>query len=214
MTSVVRFEEWQEPTGITAATTDSSGNVTFDNDVTVSGGATVSGDLTVTGNMTSANQGLTLVRSVTPDTNVSSVTVSNVFSNDFRNYKILYFGGYGSTISALNLTLGSSSTAYYWAYSYISYSGSTVTNSGNNVSNFTNVGEISATNGNMMDCDIYGPNIAKPTAITWHMSGQSVNLWGAGRHGPSSQYTSFTLTPSSGTLSAGLLQVYGYNNGA
>lgn len=37
MTSVVRFEEWQEPTGTTAATVDSSGNVSFNNNVTATG---------------------------------------------------------------------------------------------------------------------------------------------------------------------------------
>lgn len=37
MTSVVRFEEWQEPTGTTAATVDSSGNVAFSGNVSVDG---------------------------------------------------------------------------------------------------------------------------------------------------------------------------------
>jgi hypothetical protein len=43
VTSVVRFEEWQEPTGTTAATVDGSGNVSFSGDLTSSG--TVYGDL-------------------------------------------------------------------------------------------------------------------------------------------------------------------------
>lgn len=43
MTSVVRFEEWQEPTGTTAATVDGSGNLTFSNAVTVTGTLTVGG---------------------------------------------------------------------------------------------------------------------------------------------------------------------------
>lgn len=37
MTSVVRFEEWQEPTGTTAATVDGSGNVSFSGTITQGG---------------------------------------------------------------------------------------------------------------------------------------------------------------------------------
>lgn len=170
-----------------------------------------SGDV-LTASDLNQSSGLVLLRSVTPSSGSSSVTVSNVFNNDFRNYKIQYFGGQGSTLSALNLTLGSTATLYYWAYRYITFStGSEFTNNFGNDSKFVNVGEVSNTNGNMMDCDIYGPNIAKPTAITWQGSFQSVLLWGAGRLGNSTQYTDFTITPASGTFGAGLLQVYGYN---
>ena len=151
---------------------------------------------------------------VVPGTAVSSVTVNGVFSNNFQNYKVQYYGGTGSTLVALNLTLGSTTTGYYWAYRYITYSaGAEFTNNFGNDSRFVNVGEISNTNGNMMDCDIYGPNMAKPTGITWHGSFQSVSLWGAGRLGNTSQYTGFTVTPNSGTMTGGRLMVYGYSNG-
>jgi hypothetical protein len=156
--------------------------------------------------------GLVLLRTVTPGTGVSSVTVTNVFNNNFRNYKILYSGGFGSTIAALNLQLGSLTTGYYYAYRYLIYAtGGQSTQNGNNVSIWVNPGEISAGNGNMMDCTLFAPNIASPTGITWHGSFQSVVLWGGGRQSSTTPQTDFTIKPASGTMSGGLLQVYGFN---
>ena len=77
MTSVVRFEEWQEPTGITAATTDASGNVTFDNGVTVDGTLSSGGAPVVTSDDISTIVKLTQAEydALTPDANTLYVIV-------------------------------------------------------------------------------------------------------------------------------------------
>ena len=93
MTSVVRFEEWQEPTGTTAATVDSSGNVSL------SGDLSVSGSVTSTGNP----QGLTLLKSVTVGQGVSTVTVTDAFSSTFDNYEIIMSGGTQSQVTDVKL---------------------------------------------------------------------------------------------------------------
>ena len=122
MTSVVRFEEWQEPTGTTAATTDSSGNVTFDNDVTVTG------TITSTGNP----QGLTFIKSVTIGSGVSSVTVSGVFSADFQNYKILIDVADSTGDTAFHFQIGAATAGYYGGHYAYRFNGATYNNFSNN----------------------------------------------------------------------------------
>ena len=213
MTSVVRFEEWQEPTGTTAATTDASGNVTFDNDVTVSGGATVSGDLTVTGNMTSANQGLVLVKSVTVGSGVSSVTVTNAFSATFDNYEIIMSGGIQTATTDVRLKLGSSSTGYYGFLTYGSVASSTVGGARiNNDAQFNWVGGPSGVGqATHASFQLFAPYLSMYTKIR-NAGYQNGNNYGTmqGEHQVASSYTSFELFIDSGLLSGGTIRVYGY----
>lgn len=67
MTSVVRFEEWQEPTGTTAATVDGSGNVAFSGTITQGGVLMPSAaELNALNNVTSLYASTTSVPTNTP----------------------------------------------------------------------------------------------------------------------------------------------------
>ena len=217
MTSVVRFEEWQEPTGTTAATTDASGNVTFDNDVTVSGGATVSGDLTVTGNMTSANQGLVLVKTQTVGSGVSSVTVNDAFSSTYENYRVTCNGGGGSTAGELQLQMGSTTTGYYSQLVYTAWASPwTPTGTGSsNAANF-NVAGTNDPGGTILNLDIFNPYVNHRTVISGGFTGMQTTRAGGYVNGfllNGTSYTGFTILVSTGTMTGGTIRVYGYTNG-
>lgn len=144
MTSVVRFEEWQEPTGTTAATVDSSGNVSL------SGDLSVSGSVTSTGNP----QGLTLITpsSVTGGTlsgakvvvsGVSTVNIQGIFTSDFENYLMnarIYDASTPCDIHFrwLNGSTDLSTNDYWWAYQGLTYSSASAnTATGNSTYGYT-----------------------------------------------------------------------------
>lgn len=158
--------------------------------------------------------GLTLVKTQTIGSAVSSVTVSDCFSSTYDNYKILISNGVGSTDGIqLNMALGASTTQYYTSGMYTDFStgGAGTANSSNSAS-WIRVG-YSATNVLFMDMDIIGPNLAYATYAASHMNRNGNNLGNlVYLHNVSTAYTSFTLTTSTGTLTGGTIRVYGYAN--
>lgn len=158
--------------------------------------------------------GLTLISATTIGSAVASVTVSNAFSSTYDNYKIILSGGVGSANGEFTMQLGATTTGYYEFYVYGSYTATTV--SGQNVNNGSawNVGYVS-TNGLNLNCDIFAPNLAKNTQIA-AVDGRALTtgnaVFRAGNLSNTTQYTAFTLTPDSGTLTGGVIRVYGYQN--
>ena len=162
----------------------------------------------------SAN-GLTLVKTQTIGTTVSSVTVSDAFSSTYDNYLITVSSGVGSSVGAnCQMTLGSTTTGYYYAGAYMSYSSATV--NGYNVSNgaswqATYVG----TSANSGIINLQSPYLSKVTTFTSVQAGTSSGatmVEFTGFLDNTTSYTAFTLTPNTGTLTGGLIRVYGYQN--
>jgi len=159
--------------------------------------------------------GLTLISTTTIGTTVSSVTVSNAFSSTYDSYKILVSGGSSSAFSVLMLKFGSTVTGYYAGYLATTYStAAQVGLSDNNAAQFTYPGGCNA-NGLTMTCDVINPNLAKNTTIFGGYgaldTASSSRLY-AGFLNDTTQYTAFTISPNSGTLTGGTIKVYGYAN--
>jgi len=156
--------------------------------------------------------GLTLISTTTVGTTVSSVTVSNVFSATYDNYKVIYSGGVASTGVDLQLTLGATTTGYFFSLGYIPWgatSVSAITN--NNGASFGYAGGAS-TKFAFSNFDIFRPFASDETVITVSNANDSNAAFGGGYLNNSTSYTAFTLTPSSGTLTGGTIRVYGYQN--
>jgi hypothetical protein len=159
--------------------------------------------------------GLTLVKAQTIGSGVSSVNVTSAFSSTYDNYKIMVSGGVGSADAGLNLKLGSTTTGYYQFNIVGQYSSGTVSGgNGSNSANFPLAG-IATASSISGDFDLQNPNAAKNTHYK-AMCAQS-NTAGntfliSGYLANTTQYTDFTLTPASGTLTGGTIRVYGYQN--
>jgi hypothetical protein len=161
--------------------------------------------------------GMWLVKTQTIGTTVSSVTVTGAFSADYDNYFVTISGGAGSQSAGVNLTLGSTSTGYYYAASYNTYAVSTVLGfTGANTSSIQECCYMStgAINFQMV---IKNPFLAKNTFFNWQLSGAAtssvnLNVNGGGYLADTTSYTAFTLTPTGGTLTGGTIRVYGYRN--
>jgi len=158
---------------------------------------------------------LTLIASQVIGTTVSSVTVSSAFSATYDNYKITVSGGVGSTASAMLMTLGSTSAGYYWGLQGADFAGSASANGASNTSSWRVGASNTTTFSTTMD--LMSPNLAKNTAFagtyllpTASTAGTMGNT--GGFLNDNTQYTAFTLTPSTGTLTGGTIRVYGYSN--
>lgn len=158
--------------------------------------------------------GLWLVKSQTVGTGVTSVTVTDAFSADYDNYRIIYGGGVGSTNITLSLKLGASTTGYYSILNYATYAANTVPLSAgdNNFSLWAYVGYAS-TSMVQVSLDIINPNKAQWTAYnnaSW--AGTAVAGTSSGTHQVNTAYTDFTLGVNTGTITGGTIRVYGYRN--
>ena len=159
--------------------------------------------------------GLNLVKAQTIGTAVSSVTVTGAFSSTYDNYMVTISGGSGSVSGGLKLQLGSTTTGYYSWLLYGSYTGTAV--NGFNQNNTTFCGDFGYTsaNGHTGVANILSPNLAARTSWNMAFASTATNYYAGWQNGfvnDTTQYTAFTLTTGSGTITGGTIRVYGYQN--
>jgi hypothetical protein len=157
--------------------------------------------------------GLRLIKKQIIGSAVASVTVTGAFSSTYENYKVIVSGGTSSTNGNALLTLGSTNTGYYSAGMYTAYNSTTVVGlASSNSSSWANAVSMQTTTV-IGDFTLYSPNLAKATTFdAQHAEPNTggVALIRKGFLNDTTQYTAFTLTPSSGTLTGGTIYVYGY----
>lgn len=175
---------------------------------------TVSGGVPTWATPSAGGAGLTLVKSQTIGSAVSSVTVTGAFSSTYDNYYITVTGGAASANLNLRLTLGSTTSGYYANGYYMTYASATVNGFNDNGIAFFSGGQGTA-NGLMMGLDVQSPNLATRTvllsdSVQAASGGYIQSTWGYLDN--NTQYTAFTLTTGSGTITGGTIRVYGYQN--
>jgi hypothetical protein len=163
-----------------------------------------------------ANSGLVYVTSTTFGTAATSLTVSNVFSSTYDNYRITVHGGTGSTNLDLYLTLGASATGYYGGVMYHPYTTAgpaTVNAIGHpSAAEWRYVANVGTT-ASAGVIDLFGPNLAKPTGMVAQYAVLNVNgsvTGSSGFHNVATAYTAFTLTANTGNVTGVTVTVYGY----
>jgi hypothetical protein len=158
--------------------------------------------------------GLWLVKSQTIGTAVSTVTVTDAFSADYDNYRIIVSGGAGSTDLGLTLTLGATTTGYYYGALGYTWAGATNNNGAANAAGFVIAG-LGTAQGLSMVLDVCRPFATDETFVTgsqvFMATGQRMQLYG-GYLNNTTSYTAFTLTTSTGTVTGGTVYVYGWRD--
>jgi hypothetical protein len=160
---------------------------------------------------------LTLVKTQTIGSGVSTVTVSDAFSSTYDNYRVTISGGVTSASSGITLQLGATATGYYSFSVYGSYSSNTVNGFGQ--SNTTSIGDFAtgSANGIFTVADILAPNLAARTMVNISWASIDTTLYANFKNGyvnNATQYTAFTIAPGTGgvTMTGGTIRVYGYQN--
>jgi hypothetical protein len=152
--------------------------------------------------------GMTLLKAQTIGSAVSSVVVSDAFSADYDNYKIIVSGGVASAAISINMTLGAAVTNYNTALIRAFYSGGSV--SGVGVSSGTSFTLSSgSTDSLFLNADLVGPFQTKNTYIMAPFVGDSTAGYVSGVLKNTTSFTAFTISSTGGTMTGGTIFVYG-----
>jgi hypothetical protein len=157
--------------------------------------------------------GLTLVAKATIGSGVSSITMTNVFTTSYENYKVFITGGTGSAGEIyLRLALDSVNTGYFSSLIFTGMvSGSLGSLGGNNTAFFPYVGFANTTSAHA-NIDLTSVSTTEQT----RMFAPFIDNANAGTHtGVSTNtnaHTSFTITTLGGSLTGGTIYVYGYRS--
>jgi len=160
--------------------------------------------------------GLELVSTTTIGTTVASVTVTGAFSSTYDNYIVNVIGGAASgTPTYLNLTLGATTTGYYSSEIYGKYDSNTL-NMISRANHTAFIGGAVSTDNIALSYRLFGPNLAKTTHFMTEapLARTAGDNWSyaIGYLNDTTQYTAFTITTVTGTLTGGTIRVYGYRN--
>ena len=197
-----------------------TGSGTFDNLPIGTTGQILTADTTVSPykvKWAAASSGaLTLIKTQTIGSAVSSVTVTGAFSSTYDNYLITISGGTLSADANLNLQLGSTATGYYWNGYYMQ---PTSTSVGGDAANNTTTFKYAASGGTT-SClgmvHLFAPNLAQATgyiADSLRANGNRTFSNYRGSESSSTQHTAFTLNvDSAATATGGTIRVYGLQN--
>lgn len=157
---------------------------------------------------------LTFISATTIGSAVGSVTVSGAFSATYDNYLITLAGGVGTNDTDLGLKLGSTTTGYYSGSQRVNFSASPSNGNDSNAASWTQAGRVSG-NYISINCNLFSPNLVDQTTFSstsLQASTGGLAQTASGFLNDTTQYTAFTLIPSAGTITGGIIRVYGYSN--
>ena len=159
-----------------------------------------------------ANSGLVYITSVAIPASpaISTIPVSNCFSNTYDNYRII-LGGISGTVSnapitmALNSSTGATflSTSAYMVYGSTGFNGYAPA-----AATVFRIGWTDTTADINLSMDIISPFLAKPTTFSSQSANLTIAYQSSGRDSASISNTGFTLAGDNFTT--GFVTVYGY----
>lgn len=160
-----------------------------------------------------ATPALVFIKAQAVGSGVSTVTVTDAFPSGYTTFEIHLDNIVGSVTfqSVARIQLGAIATQYYggyWGRNYLLGSVENVTNNGS----VCVIGRLFNGPGNLIRLTINNPNVATTTGWNgnWSEGGEGGFLYGIQLS--NSTATTFTITPSAGTMTGGTIRVYGYRN--
>jgi hypothetical protein len=160
-----------------------------------------------------ANSGLVYISAVNVSGTPSSIAgPAACFSSTYDHYKIIVSNLDTDTSAQLRMTFGATVTGYYYGNPLTTMiGGGYEKNNGSNLA-YIDLGPVNSGWNNDFNFDVFAPNKATLTKVSGfgYVNSAQYGGMGTGLVDGTTQYTSFTLTLSSGTMSAGTVAVYGY----
>lgn len=197
----------------TAADTVSRLGVGANNTVLTADSATATGLKWAT--PAGGSSGLTLIKTQTIGSGVTTVEVTDAFSSTYDAYQIIIAGGVSSTNDNLVFRLGSTLTGYYGGLTTVVYSSAVNNRAGVNNSTGWIYSGISTGNSICFNGLVMDPFLSKVTKFRSDYIDTNTNAEAGtftGYLNNTTSYTSFKFVPLSGALTGGEIRVYGYQN--
>lgn len=157
--------------------------------------------------------GMQLIKTQTIGTAVSSVTVSDVFSSEFDNYRITVQGLVGSALGNMEMQLsGITSNSYLIGGTFFNYASATVNGYGPAATNkWLAAGVLGTTNSHTV-IDLMAPFATTTKSFFTQSSSTAAYYSLAGTCTATTSVTGFVLTPNVASMTGGTIRVYGYRN--
>jgi hypothetical protein len=158
--------------------------------------------------------GLWLVKTVTVGSNVASVPVTDCFSANYDNYRIVISGiDSASASSELRFQLNNQTTAIYnWSYSLGTFGGNAIANAGANSQNTWLVGLSGDNDDTFASVEVSNPFVSnRRTVFTSLGTASPFRFWSGAIATATASNTGFTLSCGS-NMTGGTIRVYGYRN--
>jgi hypothetical protein len=162
------------------------------------------------------NGGLVYLKEQNVGSAVTSVTVTDAFNSGYRNYKIIYSGGVLSATNTIHLRFGigvtMTTTNYSGAAFFVTATTNTLGSLSDNAAAQASYAGGGGTNGTYVNIDVLNPQLATYTAFHGVFNQDPNSRYGSCSYEQRSttQFTSFNLSASAGTMSGGTIYVYGY----
>lgn len=160
--------------------------------------------------------GLWLVKSQAVGSGVTSVTVNNAFSADYKNYVVIAESISCSNDNSLGLQLtsgGTPSTTAYFGSLIFANAGSAQQATDTNAAQASYIGAHGVNLGVSLNVTVCGPFASVVTGFYNGAYARST-FYGTynGYHAVAASYDGFKIIPSVGTMTGGTIRVYGYRN--
>jgi hypothetical protein len=161
---------------------------------------------------------LVKINKTTIGSGVSTVSLDNVFTTTYSNYRVIIeWESCSATAPTMNfrLRVGGTDNSGATAYQPKGYSvtSGTLAAFGSAASSFA-LGKVVSTDQSFTLFEIIAPASARATNFTInHFYSNNNEIWSyAATHNLATAYDGFTVYPSSGTLTGGKITVYGYKD--
>lgn len=163
--------------------------------------------------------GLWRIKTVTGGNGAASVPVTDVFSDDFIDYRVAVTGGTIATAQNLRMRLGVSPSNYYAGYVLTPYNttGGVLGGGDNGATYWTQIGYIGATTGAEANITITSPFQTRRTGFIcqhgqFNTAAGLGGINGSGFHNSATSHTDFTIFTTTGNLTADItITVWGFN---
>lgn len=159
-----------------------------------------------------AYAGLIHVRTQTITGTPSSVSVTNVFSSQFVDYRIVLDQMNANGPNTLRFQFTGVASGYYGSFIFDQHTGTT---GAGRVSNgaFLYLSTLSNASDSSTSFDCYSPFVNTKSRISGTGIGAGYTEWFGGTQFADNSFTGFTISLPTGNLAGGIIKVYGYNNG-
>ena len=152
--------------------------------------------------------GLVLINQTTVGSAVGSVTMSSVFSATYDTYLVVINGVTGSATAQIELNFDAVTTAYYGAMRGINESGSVSDVLANNIGHVY-VGQVGTVVSQNSAFYVGGPFANERTSVHGTWNRQGIGGFYQGTRDAASSHSSFTIAPSTGTITGGTISTFG-----